>query len=351
MNAALLGLTHPHSGALLATLENLREIRHVFLWDPDLRACAANPGLPRSRKAQVAATLEAALARCDFAVVCARHDRAAALARTVVAAGRHLLAEKPVGRTAAEILGIQRAAARAGVMASVLYPRRAHPCAVAMRRLVRAGELGPLLSLEARFLATQVRFRDPRSWLFRRRESGGGILLWLGCHYLDLLQHISGDEITGVAARFAIRSGERIEVEDTAALALEFRSGAIGTFHAGYALAFNGGGYINAGGYDAYLALNGRAGRLVWPGVKPKLRIELPSGVRDKTFRLRETVSYTGVSGEKFVRQFVAAIRGRGPPPSTLNDALRTARLIAAANISARTGRFTPVQPVPEGRA
>ncbi len=338
MNAALLGLRHPHSGALLAAMENLREVRRVFLWDADPRAAAKNSSLPRSRKAlPVTADLDAVLAACDFAIVAVRHHEAAALARRVLAAGRHLLAEKPVGLTATEILPLQRAAAKAGLVAAVLYPRRVHPCALAMRRHV--AEAGPLLSLEARFLATQVRFRDPRSWLFRRRESGGGILLWLGCHYLDLLQHVSGDEITGVTACLATRSGEPIGVEDTAALALEFRSGAIGTFHAGYTLAFSGGGYLNAGGYDAHLALNGRAGRIVWPGVAPRLQLELPSGQRTRSFRLRETTSYAGAAGETFILQFLAAVRGRDAPPATLADAWRTARIIEAAEVSARTGR------------
>ncbi len=344
MNAALLGLRHPHSGALLATLENLREIRRVALWDAEPRTVAADHS--RSRKAApVTADLDAALAGCDFAIVAVRHDEAAALARRVLAAGKHLLAEKPVGLTAAEILPLQRAAAKAGLVASVLYPRRAHPCAEAMQYHVAAA--GPLLSLEARFLATQVQFRDPRSWLFRRSEAGGGILLWLGCHYLDLLQHISGDAITGVAARLARRSGERIGVEDTAALSLEFRSGAIGTFHAGYALAFSGSGYLNAGGYDAYLALNGRAGRLVWPSVAPRVQFDLPALRRTQRFVLRATGSYAGAVGEIFIRQFLAAVRGKGPPPTTLADALRTARIIEAAETSARTGRFVRVPATP----
>ena len=338
MNVALLGLRHPHSGALIAAMENMREIRRVFLWDRDPAAVARAAALPRSRKARpVTADLDAVLASCDFAIVAVRHHEAAALARRVLAAGRHLLAEKPVGLTAAEILPLQRAAAKAGLVAAVLYPRRAHPCALAMRRHV--AEAGPLLSLEARFLATQVRFRDPSSWLFRRREAGGGILLWLGCHYLDLLQHVSGDEITGVAACLATRSGEPIGVEDTAALALEFRSGAVGTFHAGYALAFSGSGYLNAGGYDAHLALNGRAGRIVWSGVAPRLQLELPSGRHTRSFRLRETTSYAGAAGEVFIRRFLAAVRGRGAPPATLADAWRTARIIEAAEASARTGR------------
>ncbi|WP_414663936.1 Gfo/Idh/MocA family protein [Horticoccus sp. 23ND18S-11] len=344
MQAALLGLSHPHSGALLNTLENLSAVRRITLFDSDPLAASRHPALPRSRKANApTGDLDAALAGSDFAVLCVRHDAAADLAHRVIAAGTHLLAEKPVGITSAEILSVQRAAAKAGVVASVLYPRRAHPCAMAMLSHATAGELGPLLSLEARFLATQVRFRDPRSWLFRRREAGGGILRWLGCHYLDLLQHVSGDEITGVMARLATRSGERIDVEDTAALALEFRSGAIGTFHAGYALAFSGRGYLNPTGYDAHLAITGRAGRIVWPDLAPRLHVELPARARSRTFQVKATNSYAGSYGDRFVRQFVAAIRGQRQPPATLADALRTARVIEAAESSAQTGRFTRV--------
>jgi len=344
MHAALLGLSHPHSGALLNTLESLPEVRRISLWDGAARR-GGDLSLPVSRKATgVQTDLDAVLAACDFAIVAARHDLAAAWAQRVIAAGKHLLAEKPVGRTVAEIAKVRTAAARRGVLASVLYPRRLHPCTQEMRRRVQQGELGPLLSLEARFLATQVRFRDPTSWLFRRRLAGGGILLWLGAHYLDLLQYVSGDAIVGVSARLARRSGERIEVEDTAALALQFRSGAVGTFHAGYALAFSGSGYLNAAGYDAYLALNGRSGRLVWPGIAPRLQLELPSVCQTRRFELRSSKSYAGILGYEFVRQFVRAIRGRASLPADLSDALKVARIIEAAVASSQRGRHETVR-------
>lgn len=344
MHAALLGLSHPHSGALLATLENLPEIRRISLWD-GATTRGPTPALPVSRKARpVQADLDSVLAACDFAIVATRHDRAAAWSRRVIAVGKHLLAEKPVGLTADEVAHLRDLAARRGVLASVLYPRRMHPCAQAMRKRATAGELGPILSMEARFLATQVRFRDPNAWLFKRRFAGGGILLWLGSHYLDLLQYVSGDDITGVSARLARRSGEAIEVEDTAALALEFRSGAVGTFHAGYALAFGGSGYLNAAGYDAYLGLNGRQGRLVWPGLAPLLQVELPSVRRTQRFRIRPSTSYSGILGHRFVRQFIHAIRGQAVLPADLTDALKVARIVTAAAASARLGRHERVR-------
>lgn len=352
MKAALLGLSHPHAGILLTTLENLPEITSVLLWDAD-PAVAAQPVLPASRKASPATTdLEAVLAQPDlvFAIVCLRTDLTAAVSQRVIAAGKHLLSEKPAGLTSSEIGALQAAATRAGVVASVLYTRRAHPCVVAARRLAQAGALGSLLTLEARFLTTQVRFRNPASWLFRRGQSGGGILLWLGCHCLDLLQYVSDDEITAVGALLATRSGEAIDVEDLAMLALRFRSGAIGTFHAGYTLAYSGQGYVNLAGYDSYLGFNGRTGRVVWPDLNPRLLVESPpaagqSPAREETFTLPASTSYGGSGGEDFFRQFISALQGRGAPPTTLGDAVRTARIIEAAEESARSGRFVGIEP------
>jgi len=350
MKVALLGLDHPHSGILLTTLENLPEVTAVVLWDPEPVA-GTRPVLPASRKVvRVTADLDAVLAEPGlvFAIVCLRNDEAAAVSRRVLAAGKHLLAEKPAGLTSVEILDLQRAAARAGLVASVLYTRRAHPCMVAARDLVASGALGDLLTAECRFLTTQVKFRQPDSWLFRRSQAGGGILLWLGCHCLDLLQYVSGEEITEVGALLATRSGEKIDVDDTVALALRFQSGAIGTFHAGYTLAYSGAGYVNQAGYDSYLGFNGRTGRVVWPDLKPRLQVETApaageSPARELTFDAPASTSYGGAGGEDFFRQFIAATQGRGAPPTTLADALRTARLIEAAEASSLTGRFSRV--------
>lgn len=351
MKVALLGLSHPHSGILLDTLAGLPEITELCLWDADGAAVTRQLGNPQRKVIQVTSELDCVLSQTDiaFALVCVRHDQMLAVAGQVIASGHHLMIEKPAGLNAAEIVALQQRAKAADRVASVLYPRRLHPCTIAARQWVAGGGIGSLLTMEGRFLATQVRFRDPSSWLFRRSLAGGGILLWLGCHMLDLLHHVSGDEIVEVGARFAIRSGEQIEVEDCAALSLRFASGTVGTFHAGYTLAFSGSGYLNRTGYDSYLGFNGRAGRVVWPDLNPKLYVEsapatpgAPAG-REETFALPESSAYGGTFGETFLRQFIAATQGRGAPPTQLADALRTARVIEAAEESARSGRFVSV--------
>lgn len=347
MHVALLGLSHPHSGILLRTLEGLPEISRISLWDR-APTPATVTNLPDSRKATTPTTdLDAVLGQPDLhcAIVAVRHDQAAAVSHRVIAAGKHLLAEKPVGLHAEEIMAVHDAAERAGVVAAVLYVRRHHPCVIAARALVQSGTLGPPLTLESRFLTTQVQFRDLDSWLWRRAVSGGGILLWLGCHCLDLLQYLGDDAIVAVGAMTATRSDTGIDVEDVATLTLRFASGALGTFHAGYTLAYSGEGYVNLAGYDAYLGYNARQGRIVWPDLNPRLLVEQPcakgeSPAREVLLPMPESAAYGGAGGESFFRQFFAATNAQADSPAPLTAAARIARIVAAATISAEQGHM-----------
>ena len=60
-------------------------------------------------------------------------------------------------------------------------------------------------------VTSQVKFRNPKHWLFDRSISGGGILSWLGCHYIDLLCYIMAADITSVSAVVDTLSGEDID--------------------------------------------------------------------------------------------------------------------------------------------
>ncbi len=346
MKVALLGLSHPHAEMLCVSLEHLAEVSELILWDSEPGIAARWESRRGSKPAAVTTSLDTALASgATFAVLCLPGDRSAAVARRVLESGLHLLTEKPAGIVPEEIAALAALAAQRRLVASVLYPRRFHPCMAAARRWIQDGKIGRLYSVEARFLTTQVQFRDPSSWLFRRNQAGGGILLWLGCHCLDLIYYLTGDTITEVAAALVTRSSEAIDVEDTAALTYRLSSGAIGTLLTGYALAYSGSGYTNQAGNDSYLGFNGRLGRIVWPDLEPRLQVEFPPAagepaVRDETFACPASPFYGGTGGEALLRQFLLAVAGRGAPPTTLDDALRTARIIAAAERSSRSGRF-----------
>jgi predicted dehydrogenase len=208
------------------------------------------------------------------------------------------------------------------------------------------------MSVEVRMLTTQVQFRDPSHWLFDHAKSGGGILSWLGCHHIDLMHYITGDEIVSVAAEVATRSPEGIDVEDVAVLSLRFRSGAVGSLHTGYTLALSGGGYHNKSGYDTYVGFNGRGGRIYWASSGAPTALTMESTRPEWSSAPRRMTEYTqavspaygGVAGEVFVRRFIQAAQGEGEPMASGSDALRVARVVDAAYESNRTGRRIDIE-------
>jgi predicted dehydrogenase len=350
--AAILGVTHPHALAHLRTLQALPEVAQIVLWDADAQALEQAHAAQPQKIAQVDTDLEMLLRRGDilFAIVCVPTDASPAVCERALAAGVHLLAEKPIGRSAAEVARVVAAAEQARLQLGVCYQNRYHPIVREARAIVGQGLLGPLVAVEMRMLTTQVRFRDPSHWLFQREISGGGILSWLGCHDLDMLRYVAQDEIVSVAAEVATRSGEPIDVEDVAVLALRFASGALGSLHIAYTLALHGGGYHNPGGYDNYIGFHGRAGRLYWSNAAPRLHVEstdpsweaTPSRTLD--FTLPESPAYGGKHGEQFVRDFILACQGSGSLPASGRDALQVARMVDAAYESSRDGRRVAVE-------
>lgn len=350
LTAALIGLRHPHSAGHLRTLDCLPEVTRIVLWDEDPAGDLRGEAL--DTPVEPAASLAELLARrdLDFVVAAERNDRNPDLFAAVLEAGHHLLAEKPFGRTAGDARRVVAAAERAGRTLSVFYTNRFNPLVAEAQRLVRAGALGTLYSLEVRMLTTQVRFRGPDHWLFDRAAAGGGMLSWLGCHSLDLMQFLTGDPIVSVAAEVATRGGDGIDVEDAATLSMRLGSGALASLHAAYVLALGGGGFYNPAGYDQHFGVYGRQGRLWWDDHgPPELHLEsrapgfAAAPRRTFTFTPAESRAYGGGYGERFVRAFIAATRDEGPAPCPGEAAVRVALIVDAAYESARTGRRVAV--------
>ncbi|MBI3923897.1 MAG: Gfo/Idh/MocA family oxidoreductase [Armatimonadetes bacterium] len=346
IRAALLGVRHPHGIAHLRTLQTMPEIEGIYVWDREPEALSEVQQNHGQKVLEVFTDLDALLSKEDllFVIACLRTDLLPEICLRAINAGKHILAEKPLGRTATEAAPIVKAAEEARVALGVCYVNRYHPALQEAQGIVAGGLLGQLISMELRLLTSQVKFRDPNHWLFRKEYSGGGILAWLGCHYLDLMRFLTREEIVSVSAEVATRSGEEIDVEDVATLALRFTSGAVGSLHVAYSLALSGEGYHNSG-YDNYLCINGRDGRLRREGLEGPLQVEstspswatAPRRVFD--YSIASSPAYGGVYGEDFVRDFLNAALERRQPPVSGRDALQVARIIDAAYESSRTGR------------
>ena len=340
--ALLAGLRHPHSLAHLRTLAQTPEIDAILLWDEDEQALDSAE-VRETLKVQATGNNLARLLSenaIDFALVAVRNDQMPAVCKQIADAGVHLLVEKPIGNSPAAVAEVISAADQAGVRLGVCYTNRCHPLVEEARRAVEAGLLGPLMTLHMQLLTTQPRFRNPQHWLFSKEYAGGGILPWLGCHYLDLMRFITGDEIVAVSAHIATRSGAPIDVEDVAVLSLTFASGAVGSLHVGYVLALSGAGYENRQGYATHAEFCGQSGRLGWSGstiFPPHLWIEsshpdwAAAPRREFHADLAPSTAYAGAHGLTFMRRFVQAIQDGSPLPADGADALAVARVVEAA--------------------
>jgi predicted dehydrogenase len=145
-------------------------------------------------------------------------------------AGKHVICEKPLGRTADESYEIWQRVAAAGVKHLCAFNFRFAPANRLAREMIDAGELGEIRHFRARYL--QDWGDDPTldTWRFHPDEAGSGALGDLGAHVVDLGRFLVG-EIASVSALVRTFVPGR-SVDDAIEAAVEFENGPIGTIEA-----------------------------------------------------------------------------------------------------------------------
>lgn len=120
-----------------------------------------------------------------------------------VAAGKHVLCEKPIVTDPADLAAVERAAADAGVVVAEAFMYRHHLQIAELRRLLTDGTLGDLVAIEAR-LHFDLDRREGANDIRLDPVLGGGSLLDIGCYPVDLFGLLTGaepDEVNAVAVR------------------------------------------------------------------------------------------------------------------------------------------------------
>jgi len=150
-------------------------------------------------------------------------------ARAALEHGRAVFCQKPLGRTAAETLEIIEAARRADRLLGVDLSYRFVEGARRIRELVQAGELGRVYAAD---LVFHNAYGPDKPWFYDPRLSGGGCVIDLGIHLVDLaLWTLPGAKVSGVSSHLFVK-GEPMadpatQVEDFALAELELDTGAI----------------------------------------------------------------------------------------------------------------------------
>lgn len=136
-------------------------------------------------------------ADCDVIVVATPPAEHAEAAIAALRAGRAVLLEKPVAAAVADGERIAAAAAETGRVVAVGFNQRCHPALVRLRERMARGELGRVGEIRVRWSSGAG--LGARTWLGERAQ-GGGAILDLGSHVVDLWRFLTGRELAGLRA-------------------------------------------------------------------------------------------------------------------------------------------------------
>jgi predicted dehydrogenase len=206
----------------------------------------------------------------DAIDICVPNDLHADIAIAAAKAGKMVLCEKPLARTAKEALPMVRAVEKAGVANTVWYNYRRIPAVTLVKQVVDEGRLGKIFHYRASFLqdwtiSPDVPQGGQGTWRLDVKAAGSGVTGDLLAHCIDTAIWINGAiaRVNAMTETFVkermhavTRKREKVGIDDAAAVLCRYRNGSLGTFES----------TRYARGHKALytLEINGERGSFLW---------------------------------------------------------------------------------------
>jgi predicted dehydrogenase len=151
-------------------------------------------------------------------------------------AGKHVICEKPLGRTADESFEIWQRVAATGVKHQCGFNYRFVPAVRLAREMIEAGELGEIYHFRGSYQQEWIMDPQfPKVWRLDKALAGSGALGDIGAHLIDQSRYLVGEpsSVTGLVRTFITdRPGGAVDVDDAIEATVEFENGAVGTYEA-----------------------------------------------------------------------------------------------------------------------
>ena len=315
----------------LALADQEPECRIVAVADP-LEAVAS---VAERHRARFYRDYRELLARepLDGAIVATPNDSHAEVGIACAQRGLPVLVEKPITDTLASGRALLDAAAEHAVPLSVGHHRRFDPAVAVAREAIEGGRIGRLAAVECLWVMRKHDAYYDTDW--RHTRPGGGPALINLIHDVDLLRHVCGD-----VARVYAEGGSELrghEVEDTVAVTLRFRNGAVGTVLASDAAPSPWGWELGTGenplipptGRNCYRFL-GTEGALALPRLELWRHGDGRPASWYEAIRARTLTAGSRAALKDQLRHFCGVVRGEHPPRVSGEDGLRTLRTTLA---------------------
>ena len=319
MRAVVIGVGHYHATYPPFYLDQLTQhgVEVVAVHDPEktvAETTAARVGSAAydDMRAMLAET------KPDFILGLGRHIDMPAVVEAAIESGIPTIMEKPWGVDADTVAALALRAEKAGAWIATPFSMRYSLWAQRCREMVQAGSLGAVSNIRFRMVRPGVqRYIDQGcSWMLSTTEAGGGVLLNLGIHGMDLCRWITGEEPVVVSAHVS-NAVFSLDIEDYAHVTLQTPSGILFHVEVGYT-------YPRDGGADD---------EHVFFAERAMLR-ETDGGVEVVTrdgSRTEQTPQGMLTSWEGVIVDCIERIRQGGPPPNTPSDLSRAVSLVVEA--------------------
>ncbi len=263
----------------------------------------------------------------DAVDICAPNAHHAEIAIAAMERGLHVLVEKPMATTVADADAMVAAAAANDVVLMPAQNMRFAPPFVAAAEAVADGRIGEVVGFRAAFgHGGPEGWAPDATWFFDRSVAGGGALLDLGIHMIDVLHAVLGGPMTEVAAMVDTPDGAS-GVERVAQLVMRTGGGAIGTLHASWSA---------KPAPDHQLTIFGTRGKLHLDGRTPMTLTDTSGG--------HERVEAVALIDSPFAA-FTRAVAGERPTAIDGRDGRAAVAVACAAYEAARSGRTVTVEP------
>ncbi|MBD8498850.1 Gfo/Idh/MocA family protein [Paenibacillus arenosi] len=282
----------------------------------------------------------------DAVSVCTWNNTHAENSIAALKAGKHVLVEKPLCRTVEEALAIQEAVQESGKILQIGYVRRFGTNTKVLKKFIDAGELGEIYYAKASCLR---RLGNPGGWFSDIQRSGGGPLIDLGVHVIDLCWYLMGKpKVKSVTGNTYNKLGNRGHIEnfsfyqaadyDASHNTIEDMANALIRFENGASLAVDVSFTLHAKQEELAVKLYGdKGGAEVEPELaivseKHNTMLNITPQIDDLSFDFEK-----GFASE--VAHFVETCLGREETICPVEDGVEMLKILSGIYESSRTGK------------
>ncbi|WP_306147355.1 MULTISPECIES: Gfo/Idh/MocA family protein [unclassified Roseibium] len=264
----------------------------------------------------------------DAVYISTTNEKHHAQALAAIAAGKHVLCEKPLAMTLAEAVEMVKAAAEKGVTFATNHHLRNAGSHLAIRDLIVSGRIGKVLSSRV-FHAVNLP-EHLRGWRINDASAGGGVIPDITVHDADTVRfHLSEDPVDVVAKSGTSGMGEG--VEDSVMSVWSMPSGAMVQTHESFTHGFAGTGIEFHGTEGSIFARNVMTQQPIGA-----IKLVTADGEAEVPFETHNLY-------HRALGLFVAAVAGNGKPSADGVDGVKSLAVALAVRTAAQTGETTRV--------